>query len=53
MKAKLSGQIFENPETQNFMKLCPAELSCSTWMDRQADMTKLIAAFRNFENMLN
>jgi hypothetical protein len=49
MHLEFSRQIFEKAQTSSFIKICPggAELFLA---DRQTDMTKLIAAFRNFAN---
>jgi hypothetical protein len=49
MKHEFSRQIFEKYRISNFMQTLPvgAELF---QVDRRADMTKVIVAFRNFEN---
>ena len=43
----------KNTVVSNFIKMCPVEAKLfhvNGWMDRQTDMTKLTAAFRNFVN---
>jgi hypothetical protein len=52
---EFSGQIFEICSISNFMKIRPvgAELfQADGRTDRQAGMTELIVAFRNFANAL-
>jgi len=53
IKLEFSGQIFENSEISNFMKICPVGLEllhADRQTDRRTDMTKLILTFRNFVN---
>jgi hypothetical protein len=49
IKLEFSGRTFEKYSILNFMKICPygAEFFHA---NRRTDMTKLIVAFRNFEN---
>ena len=55
-KTEFSRQIFKNKQTSNFTKIRPVGadlLHCGQTdgqTDRQTDMTKLIATFRNFAN---
>ena len=49
-------RFFKNPQMSNFMKIRPvvAELfHADGRVDRRADMTKLIVAFRNFAKAAN
>jgi hypothetical protein len=51
MKLEFFDTFSENPQKQNFMEIRPvgAELFLAKGRtDRQADMTNLIVAFRNF-----
>jgi hypothetical protein len=51
-ETKFLGRFWKNTEIRNFMKICPvgAELGADRPTEGQTDMTKLVVAFRNFEN---